>query len=286
MFRAIALLIILSGSPQFSVIYNNNFLSEELLRVQNFQVVNQNASSLVLSAQSALAIDLDAQVSLYESHTKMRLPIASITKLITALVILEEHELDELVTISNSVQEIEGSRIWLYPGETITIENLIKGMLIASGNDAAYELAKHNAGSLTAFSKKMNRVAFYLGLKDSYFTNPAGFDDENTYSTVSDLSIVAKHILKYKFIREIITLKETVIYSYDGKLKHTLKNTNKLLDSFLQAKGLKTGTTEIAKECLITLVNINNNDVLIILLGSDDRYLDTKTIYNFLSENE
>lgn len=284
MFRALLLLLLFSGQPNFPVSSMTDFKdSAKLLNVSNFQYIPNINSLPKITAKSILAIDLDSQVPLYTHSVQTQRPIASLSKLMTALVILDENNLDDIVTITPDVNQIEGSRIWLYPGEKITTGNLIKGMLIKSGNDAAYELAKFNAGSLAKFSVKMNQKAEELGLKNSHFLDPAGLDDENNFASAQDLAIIAKHILKYPFIRQIVSIKETNITSTDGLITHKLKNTNLLLDSFLGAEGLKTGTTDLAGECLITLLKIKQNDVLIILLGSEDRYLDTKTIYNHLN---
>ncbi len=282
MFRALVLLILISGTPQFST---SGFVeNNELTQVNNFQVVSSNFADegKTLSAKSALAVDLDTQISLYKNSPTKKLPIASLVKLMTALIILEEHELNEIVTISSDINETIGSRMWLYGGENITVESLLKGMLIQSGNDAAYELAKFNAGSLEEFSKKMNRKALYLGLKNSNFLDPAGLDDENNYSTTEDLALIAKHILKNDFVRRIVSIRETSIFSVNGKIEHQLVNTNRLLDNSFGAKGLKTGTTDLAGQCLITLVEVNGNDILIIILGSKNRYKDTRTIFNYL----
>lgn len=236
----------------------------------------------LISAKAALAIDLDTQMSLFEKSPDLRLPIASLSKLMTALVILDENDLQEAVTISADVNQTEGSRIWLYPGEQITVENLLKGMLIQSGNDAATELAKYNSGTTRAFSEKMNQKAFYLGLQNSHFLDPAGLDDVNNYSSAHDLALISKHILKYDFVRKIVATRLTSVFSTDGKLEHKLENTNKMLELIWGAKGLKTGTTEIAGQCLITLLDVHGNEILIIILGSENRYQDTEKILEYL----
>lgn len=283
MFRALILLMFITGTPQIN---SPNFIQEakNFTEVDNFQVLNKNVKNIddSLSAKSVLAIDLDSQVTLYQKNAEEKLPIASLSKLMTTLIILKEHELHEVVTISNEVSKVIGSRMWLYAGEQMSVENLIKGMLIQSGNDAAYELAKFDSGTLEKFSRKMNQKAFYLGLKNSHFLDPAGLDDKNNYSTAQDLALISKHILKNDFVRKIVSTTETAVFSLNGKIKHNLINTNQLLDSSFGAKGLKTGTTDAAGQCLITLVELNGNDILIIILGSQNRFQDTKTIFNHL----
>lgn len=289
MFRALAIIIMLSGNPNLNATPAGSvsYISVSQTDVNNFQVMeNQEEFDITnISAKSVLAIDLDSQVTLYKHNIQEQLPIASLAKLMTALVILEEHDLNEIVTISDEVNQVIGSRIWLYKGEQITVENLLKGMLIKSGNDAAYELAKFNAGSLEEFAKKMNKKAELLGLKNSHFLDPAGLDDVNNYSTTKDLALISTHILKNDFVRNIVSIRETSIFSVNGKLEHRLKNTNKLLGSSMGAKGLKTGTTDKAGQCLITLVEVNGNDILIILLGSENRFEDTKVVYNYLESS-
>lgn len=284
MFRALFLLILMAGAPQIPAGNGVNF-DADLLAVNNFQLVSVNLPQPIISAKSALAIDLDSFVPLFQFNPEQKLPVASLTKLLTALIILEENQLEDVVTINAATTQVEGSRIWLYPEETITVGDLLQGMLIASGNDAAYALAQFNAGSLSAFSQKMQKMALILDLKNSHFTNPAGLDDEKNYSTVRDLALIAKHILKNTFIRQSVSLPQAMITSADGQISHKLINTNQLLGGFLDAQGVKTGTTDLAGQCLISLVKIKGNEVLIIVLGSQDRYQDTKAIYNVLESS-
>ena len=230
-----------------------------------------------LTAASALVIDVSSNKILYEKNIEEKLPIASITKIMTAIVVIEEVEnLNEVAVISRDATLTPGSKIWLYQGERITYENLLYGLLVASGNDAASAIAENVAGSEELFVQKMNEKRIALGMKNTNFANPHGLDDPENYSTASDLAILANYALKKSFIRSIIDVKEMNISNENGG-GHTLTNTNKLIGVDPEIKGLKTGTTVGAGECLIALaVNPYGNEIITIILNSQARFNETQ----------
>ncbi len=238
----------------------------------------------LLEAKSVLAVDLNNGMLLYENNAYDRRPIASITKLMTSTIILEENKLNETVTISKAASGVEGSKIWLAPGEKISVENLLYSAIIHSANDAAYALAEFNSdGKVEDFVAKMNQKAKELGLHDTHFTNPIGLDDEGNYSTAYDLAILGRYAYGKNFIRKAAIIKEMEVSSTNGKLTHKLKSTNDLLGSYLKVLGLKTGTTDLAGQCLVAIIeNSQGNDILTVVLGSPSRYNETKLLADWV----
>lgn len=245
---------------------------------------NPSAIGPVLTADSALAYDVTAQTLLYEKNSDEKRPMASIGKLMTAMVILDAHKMNEVLTVSKKAASMETSKVWFLPGEQVTIENALYGLLIQSGNDAAFALAEFDALTEENFVKKMNAKAKEIGLTDTHFTNAPGFDAKEHYSTASDILRMSMEALKYPFIRKAVQISTFEIPSADGKLKHKLETTNKLLnDPLFKLYGLKTGTTEGAGPSFVGLAKSpNKHEILTVILGSNDRFQETKVLLNWL----
>lgn len=234
-----------------------------------------------MSGISILAIDLETQAILYEKNAMARIPIASLTKLMTAAIILEENDPNDIVTVSQKAASESGSRMGLYAGEKITVRNLFYGLMIESGNDAALALAEHNAGSEKAFIEKMNTNAKKLGLEDTYYKNTNGLDAAGAYSSARDLVALSSHILKDESIREVVRQSTASVSSENGD-EHELINTNILLGQ-MGIKGFKTGKTPLAGECLITLADSpDGHEILTVVLGSENRFIDTKILVDWI----
>jgi len=238
----------------------------------------------ILKAKSVLAVDLKNGMLLYERNGYDHRSIASITKLMTVTIILEENKLSDVVTVSKTASQVEGSKIWLAPGEKISVENLLYAALIPSANDAAYALAEYNSGgNITDFVAKMNQKAQELGLHDTHFTNPIGLDEPGNYSSAYDLSILGRYVYNKSFVKRAAVIKEMTISSTNGKLNHELKSTNDLLGSYLKVLGLKTGTTDLAGQCLIAIIeNSKGDDILTVVLDSPSRYDETKLLADWV----
>lgn len=234
------------------------------------------------SAQSILIMDVDSHSSLFSRNEHVERPIASITKLMTAYIILEENDPNAVVTVSANAAGTIGSSMGLVSGEQITVRDLLKGLLVNSGNDAAYALAEYNAGSVDKFVEKMNERADKLGMFNTEYKNPTGLDAAGAHSSAHDQSLLASHLLGDDSIRAITSIEETSLTSLSG-IEHGLNNTNVLLGE-MGIKGLKTGRTELAGECLITLSeNSNGNEVLTIVLASQNRFGDTRILVDWVN---
>ncbi len=258
--------------------------SNSLLEATAIPEHNTDNIAPVIKAKSTIAVDLKNGMLLYEQNGYDHRPIASITKLMTVTIILEENKLSDIVTVSKAATAVEGSKIWLAPGEKISVENLLYAALIPSANDAAYALAEYNSGGdIPAFVAKMNQKAEELGLHDTHFTNPIGLDDAGNYSSAYDLSILGRYAYGKSFIRKAVVVKDMQISSTNGNLTHDLKTSNELLGSYLKVLGLKTGTTDLAGQCLIAIIeNSKGNDILTVVLDSPSRYNETKLLADWV----
>lgn len=236
-----------------------------------------------LSAQTALAVDLNSGVSLYEKDPDKRILPASTTKIVTALVVLDSYPLDQVVTIGDIV--VDGQKMNLVKGEQITVQNLLYGLLVFSANDAAEALAANFPSGREAFIAAMNQKAVDLHLANSSFTNPAGLDDQNHYSTARDLVLVSEVAMANPIFAKIVGTKSIVIASADNTIKHNLTNVNQLLGEVEGVQGVKTGWTEAAQENLVTYLDRNNHKIMIAILGSQDRFGETKEMIDWIFNN-
>ncbi len=236
----------------------------------------------VIRATSAIAVDIDSGEILYEKNARKSYAIASLTKIMTATIVAEENDLNQVVTISSKAAATSGSKMWLYSGETIKVQNLLYGLLVHSANDAAIALAENNAGTEAEFVKKMNKKAKELRLYGTHYANPIGFDDPNNYSSVYDLSILGKYAYNKQFIKHATSVGNIEVKSESGGIKHNLETTNEVLDNFLGFKGLKTGSTEQAGECFFGIAEKDGHKILTIVLNSPNRFGESKILADWV----
>lgn len=270
--------------------YEPHWQTAPILKVEPLPQQNENAQPLNLSAESVIAIDLTSAKVLYEKNSAVQRPIASLTKIMTGLIIAEEETPYSVVQISENAVSAQGSIVWLNAGEEMTIKDLMYGLMIASGNDAAIALAEYNAGSTENFVKKMNQKATTLGLTHTHFSNPIGLDTADNYSTAQDLALLSMYALQNEFLMEPVSLKKYEVESESGII-HEYISTNQLLSediglSDVEIDGLKTGKTPEAGECLITLATYNKDQkILTVVLGSTDRFNDTENLLRWIDTN-
>ncbi len=230
------------------------------------------------TAKAALLVDVDTKTILYERQMTLRLPQASTTKIMTAVVALEQGRLDDRVTVPANLQA-DGSLMGLQPGETLTLKELLYGLLLPSGNDAALVIAQHISGSVESFVAAMNAKAQALGLTDTHFENPHGHDSPNHYSSARDLWRLAVYALENPVFAEIVSTPAAKIAGRD------LVNRNEMLLGYPDADGVKTGTTDLAGECLVVTVRRNGHRALAVVLGSEDRYADARALLDYYYDN-
>ncbi len=227
---------------------------------------------LANEATSAILMERDTGTILYEKNSNEQLPPASMTKIMTMILIMEALEngkinLEDKVRTSERAASMGGSQIFLEPGEEMTVEEMLKGIAIASGNDASVAMAEHLAGSEEQFISMMNEKVKELGLKDTHFVNSNGLPGENHYSSAYDLAVMAQELLKYEEITKYTSLYEDYLRE-DTDKKFWLVNTNKLVKFYPGVDGLKTGYTSEAKYCLTASANKNDMRVIAVVMGA------------------
>lgn len=236
-----------------------------------------------ISATSVVVQDAVSGAYLFRRASTLQLSPASTTKILTALVVLDSMGLDDVVTVG-TIQN-NGQTIGLVTGERITVENLLYGMLIQSGNDAGYALASAYPGGLDAFIASMNKKAQDLHLSMSHFTNPVGYDDPNHYMTAEDLVRLADVALENKILAKMVAIPQITISDVTHTYFHRLSNVNQLLGKIPGVAGIKTGWTEEAGENLVTLIDRGGRRIIIIVLHSKDRFGDTIRLIDWVFGN-
>ncbi len=250
------------------------------IKIQPIPITN-NAPPPFVTAEGVYVVELDSFSTLYEKNSQAKFFPASTTKIITALVAADLYQPDKIITINQA--SVEGQIMNLVPNERITAENLLYGILVHSGNDAAYALA--NEHGFNNFIQMMNTKAQEIGMKNSHFKNPAGLDDMEQMTTPFDLALAGRELLQNPYLRKMVSTKEIIISDVDYRQFHTLTNVNKLLGEVQGLGGLKTGYTELAGENLVSFYRKDNHDYIIVILKSQDRFLDTRTIVTWIDSN-
>lgn len=241
---------------------------------------------LVLDAKSFLVLELNSNEALVAKQIFEPLPIASLTKLMTALMVAETLDFSKEVTVSKKAVHVAGSKMGLLSGETITVQDLLKGLLISSGNDAAIALSEAVSGKEENFVALMNQRAKSLGLEKTRFVDPAGLSDENI-SSAFEIAHLAKRVFEHPVLQTMMRVKKTTVYSSNKKIPHELINTNLLLETGLQDRILagKTGTTPLAGECLISFFRRSDGKILVmVILGSKNRYDDVQKLLSWTEQ--
>jgi len=244
---------------------------------------NVYADNLYINAVSAIAFDCDSKLVLYEKNAYTPIEIASTTKIITVLVAIKSGDLNKKIIISEKAASIRGSEIGLKKGEEITLKELLYGLMLRSGNDAAIAIAEGISGSVDEFLKLMNEYALEIGLLNSHFESPHGLDSANHYSTAYDLALVTAKAKEIVLFNDIVGSKD--IDAKDYNFTRSYHNINKILWTLPNATGVKTGFTGKAGKCLVTSVKIQNRDVIIVTLNCTPRWVETEKISKYVEKN-
>ncbi len=271
-------LLFLSSYP----IYGNDVNQEEALAVSDEiknilteeTASNMDANTLNLNSRSCVVIDRLTKNILYGKNEKNKVKMASTTKIMTAIVVLENSSLDQMVEASKKAAGTGGSRLGLKTGDKITIRDLMYGLMLCSGNDAAVCLAESIAGSVPEFANLMNAKAQELGLSNSHFESPHGLDSDQHYTTAYELAILSDYALKNPTFLNIVCTKNYTV-TINGSPK-TLSNTNELLGNLEGVYGIKTGFTNGANRCLVTACKRGDTDIICVVLGADTKNFRTK----------
>lgn len=243
-----------------------------------------NAEEMDLSAKASILVERTSGQILYEQNSHERLPMASVTKIMTMLLGIEAVDsgkitMDDMVTVSEYASSMTGSRVFLSVNETISVNDLFKAIAVASGNDAAVAMAEYLAGSESNFVAMMNKRAEELGLSDTNFVNCNGLPAENHYSSAYDLMVLSRELLSHDTIRPFLTIWMDSLR--DGSF--TLANTNKLIRFYEGATGIKTGSTDEALFCISASAIRDGMELIAVVLGaptSKQRFADASSLLN------
>lgn len=248
--------------------------------IQMFLPIAVSASPTV-SAKSAVVIDADTGRILYEQDAHTRRGMASTTKIMTALIALEQASPDMLVTVDPRACGVEGSSVYLFAGEKITMETLLYALMLQSANDAAEAIAYAIAGSVEKFADLMNQKADELGLTATHFENPHGLDGETHYTTAYELALIAAYAMKNDSFAEIVSTVKRVVPLHNGEASRLLINHNRLLREYDDIIGVKTGYT---KKCGRTLVSAAERDgvrLICVTLNDGNDWMDHRALLDY-----
>ena len=245
----------------------------------------EQKTDLGLNAKSAILMEDSTGKVLYESNPDERVPIASVTKVMTMLLIMEAVDsgkitLDDMVTVSENAMSYGGSTMFLEAGEQLTVNDMMKGIAVASANDGCVAMAEHLAGSESAFVDMMNAKAQELGMENTHFMNTNGLDEDNHYSSARDVAIMSRELIKHKTIFNYTSIWMDTLRG--GKFQ--LANTNKLIRFYEGANGLKTGSTSKALCCLSATAKRNDMQLIAVVLGaptSAERFSSAKSLLDY-----
>lgn len=242
-------------------------------------IFSADAASLQVSAKSAVLICADSGQILFEQNANEKMPMASTTKILTALLAIENLSLESVITIGEEVMHVEGTSLGLKPGDCIRVYDLLVGLMLASGNDAANAVAIAVSGSFEAFTDLMNRRAQKIGMTNSSFATPSGLDDAKHYSTAYDMALLTRNALQNEVFADIVGKNTATIRI--GEKKIWLKNHNRLLQSYSGMTGVKTGFTKKSGRCLVTSAERDGNTLIAVTLNAPDDWSDHRAMLDY-----
>lgn len=263
------------GPPQ---LVDRIYVPTQRVKVGEWQQRQALSQAQTLSAEAYLLYDVDTNQLLLTQNIHTALAPASLTKLMTALLVLEYADLKATVTIQSS-DLVGGTVMGVRAGESLTVEQLLWGALLPSGNDAATALARTVGGSVSAFVERMNARAQELGLTETHFVNPHGLDAAGHTSSADDLLTITRQLWQSALFRQIVATQSTEVAG------HSLRNTNELLGLDSRTNGVKTGTTDLAGQCLVAGLQVNGHQIFVIVLNSRDRYADTQALITYYTNH-
>ena len=264
----------------FIFILNSTSFADESLDLEgiddyaSFQASSNSTNEPITNSKNIVVLDRKTLSVLYEKNAYEKVAMASTTKIMTCIIILENCSLDDIVTVSKKAASVHGSTLGLVTDMRISVLDLLYGLMLRSGNDCAISLAEHLSGTVENFSVLMNQKAKELGLNNTNFVTPHGLDDENHYTTAYELAILTDYALKNEQFRNIVSTKTHTI-SFNGG-NRTISNTNELLGNLEGIYGVKTGFTFEAGRCLVSACKRDSLDIIVVVLGANTKSIRTK----------
>jgi len=264
-----------------------------LIFALNLVIFNKNSinsvqamSNLTSSAKAMCVLEKDSKRVVYSKNMEEKLPMASTTKVVTAITVLQHcNDLEQYITVDDSAIGVEGTSIYLRAGEVIKVKDLLYGLMLRSGNDAATALACHVGGSVEGFTNMMEELATGIGAINSSFANPHGLDNKEHYTTAHDLALITAYALNNPIFKEIVSTKSYVIEATNKSDKRYLTNKNKLLNTLDGCCGVKTGFTSKAGRCLVSAIEKENSSYVCVVLNCGPMFEDSATLLNSAINN-
>ncbi|MCR2042647.1 D-alanyl-D-alanine carboxypeptidase family protein [Anaerosalibacter massiliensis] len=247
-----------------------------------FFITSISYTDPVINAESSILIDVKSGRILYTLNPNKKMPMASTTKIMTALVALENGDLDDKIKVEKDFVGIEGSSIYIYEEEKISLRDLLYGLMLRSGNDAAMVIADHIGGDVENFVNLMNDKAKEIGALNTNFTNPHGLEDENHYTTAYDLGLISREALKHETFKEIVSSKS---WTANRDKNNYFYNKNKTLWQYDGGDGVKTGYTKRAGRCLVSSATKNGMQLVSVVLNDRDWFNDCYKLLDYGFEN-
>lgn len=248
-----------------------------ILSVIIFVIMSNVTINVFADNGSFIVMDIDSGRVLYDENSRAKRPIASLTKILTCITAIENFDLKSTVEIEREWTGIEGSSIYLNEGERLTVEELLYGLMLRSGNDAATAICGYGNNTRKNFISLMNKTAYKIGAHDSSFENPHGLDSVKHFSTAYDLALISSYSMKNETFSRIVSTKKIEIGSDDNK--RVLVNKNKLLTFYPYAKGIKTGYTKKSGRCLASAAQKNDMSLVCIVLNHASTYETTESLF-------
>ncbi len=240
-----------------------------------------SASALSVSAKGAVLINGESGEIIWSENESAELPMASTTKIMTALLLCENTELEQRITATKEMVTVEGSSMGLLTGDSVSYRDLLYGMMLASGNDAANTVAISIAGSSEKFAELMNKKAAEIGMKNTHFVTPSGLDSQGHYSTAYDMALLARYALGNKDFAAACGSKYAKLYYGNPPYYRMLKNHNKLLFSYDGAIGVKTGYTKKSGRCLVSAAKRDNKYLIAVTLSAPNDWSDHREMLDY-----
>lgn len=239
------------------------------------------AESIDINAKGVVLMEMTSKRVLYQKNAHVKLPMASTTKIMTALVAIENGNLTDVITVPPEASGVEGSSIWLSAGEKHTMEDLLYGLMLSSGNDAAVTIAIHIGGSVEGFAEMMNAKAKEIGAEDTNFVTPHGLHDKNHYTTAYDLGLISAVAMENPEFSKIVNTRNKTIPWEGSTWDRSLRNKNKIIWQYDGGNGIKTGYTSNAGRCLVSAANRENMQLVGVVLNCPDMFEDSKKMLSY-----
>jgi len=262
--------------------FNFESTSFPYIKITSIANLPGNLEAINSSAAAFVVYDTESRSVIAGKNQSLRFSPASTAKIMAAIIVLSHYNLDEYLTVPANVYTVQGSKMNLVAGEELSVRSLLYGMMLPSGNDAAYTLAYYYPGGIAGFVKSMNNKAYELKLSDTHFVDPDGFEDGN-FTTGLELARLASYAMQNKTFREIVGTSYIEVSNKNGSHKYFLKNLNELL-AYKNVVGIKTGFTNEAGGVLVTGIKKNGKLLIVVVLKSQNRFSDTEDLMKFINE--